>query len=205
MHDPVQDGVGVRPAAEPLVPFRHGILGAPYRRGRIAAPVDQLKHEAHLVGVQRVDEPFVHDQDVVARIFPQELLLRGACREPLLPVHEEVRHPHIERPEAPLAGLLGKGACEVCLPRPGVSHDHDVAVRLRELAGPQVRDQLARERAAVVNHAGYVCRAYPEVRPLQEPLDADVLLLLEHVVGHDAHPVIEWEVLVAPVVSGKLV
>ena len=71
--DPVQYGVGVRSAAEPRVPVRHRVLGAPDGRGPVVPALDELQEEAHLVGGQRVDEPLVICE---ARVYakPTELI-----------------------------------------------------------------------------------------------------------------------------------
>lgn len=52
VHGVAQDCTRVRVVPEPLVSVGDGVLRAPYRRSRVASPVDWHERETHLVGAE---------------------------------------------------------------------------------------------------------------------------------------------------------
>ncbi len=194
MDYPVHDGVCVGSPAEPAMPILHPVLGAPYRRRFVVATVDELQEEPHLVGVERIHEPLVHDENLVARVLLQHLRFGDAGGQVLLARHQQVGHAHVEGAQAVLAGLPPDRAGEEGLAGSGVADHDDVGCRFHELAGPEAVDGVAGKRPAVVDDAAHIRVRYAEVRPLEQPLHAGVLLLLRNVVDDDAHPLVEAHV-----------
>lgn len=150
---PVHDGVCVGSPAEPAMPILHPVLGAPYRRRFVVATVDELQEEPHLVGVERIHEPLVHDENLVARVLLQHLRFGDAGGQVLLARHQQVGHAHVEGAQAVLAGLPPDRAGEEGLAGSGVADHDDVGCRFHELAGPEAVDGVAGKRPAVVDDA----------------------------------------------------
>lgn len=103
MHDPVHDGVGMHPAAEPRVPVLLLELGAEYGRGRAVPQLHQLQQHRPELGVRPVEQPLVYHEQAERPVLADELALAAGPVTALAPEVLEVGLADVARPRGPLA------------------------------------------------------------------------------------------------------
>lgn len=173
------------------VPLGRRVLRAQNGRLRRIPSLDQLEQEGDVDVVHVLGEPLVQDQDLVARVLPQDLGVRPLRGGELVALHQEIRKADVAGAPAHPAGLLGKAAGEVALARSGAPLDDDVGCRFHELAGARLADEDAVDAAPVVYHLAHLRVREAQACALHQPPHARGALGLPGVVHHHADPLVE--------------
>lgn len=135
--------VGLHAASEAAVPLGRGVLRAQNGRLRRIPSLDQLEQEGDVDVVHVLGEPLVQDQDLVARVLPQDLGVRPLRGGELVALHQEIRKADVAGAPAHPAGLLGKAAGEVALALAQADPDFAKLWRKVETRRSVIRSQLA--------------------------------------------------------------
>lgn len=177
VHDPVHDGVGMHPAAEPRVPVLLLELGAEYGRGRAVPQLHQLQQHRPELGVRPVEQPLVYHEQAERPVLADELALAAGPVTPLAPEVLEVGLADVARPHPPGAGGLRERAGQVGLARAGEALENHVLAAPDEPAGRELGHRHPVEAAALeeVDRAD-VGLGVPEAGPPRQV--ADLLLAL---------------------------
>lgn len=172
VHDPVHDGVGMHPAAEPRVPVLLLELGAEYGRGRAVPQLHQLQQHRPELGVRPVEQPLVYHEQAERPVLADELALAAGPVTPLAPEVLEVGLADVARPHPPGAGGLRERAGQVGLARAGEALENHVLAAPDEPAGRELGHRHPAEAAALeeVDRAD-VGLGVPEAGPPRQVAD----------------------------------
>lgn len=149
VHNPVHNGVGMHPAAEPQVPVLLLELRAEYGRGRAVPQLQQLQQHRPELSIRPVEQPLVDHQQAERPVLADELALSARPVAALPPEVLEVGLADVARPHPPGAGGLRQRAGQVGLARAGEALEHLVLAAPDEPAGRELGHRHPVETAAL--------------------------------------------------------